>query len=126
MIYIRGHHLKILLDYSIAKENNTLELKKTELLSKIIQDGHDINFGLNVFNVFEQTLDSNESIALTDTIDDICKLCHKKDERACIELMSRGISATYDDKLELHFYNLKKKVYASEYLLKRLKKRGFS
>ena len=128
MIYLRGHHLRLLSSYILAKKSpfRYLENKKIRIIKSAVEEGHTKTHGLHIIEILEKALNPNEKIKLVDTIDNICETCNKKSERACREFIPYDFSATSDDRAELHFYGLQKRIYTSKFLQKRLLEKGLS
>ena len=128
MIYLRSHHLRLLSSYILAKKSpfGYLENKKIRIIKSAVEEGHTKTHGVHIIEILEKALDLNEKIKLVDTIDNICETCDKKSERACREFIPYDLSATSDDRAELYFYGLQKRVYTSKFLQKRLSEKGFS
>ena len=126
MIYLRGHHLRLLYGYTIAKKSHfSLENKKKSIVLAAIGDGHGEAHGLHIINVLENALNPYAKIKIVDTIDDICQTCGGKSNKACREFIPYEISATSDDRSTLHYYGLSKRVYTSKFIQKRLLEKGY-
>jgi hypothetical protein len=115
----------LLYNYIIARKSSfSLKNKKDNIIRCSIEDGHGKAHGLNIIKILERTLDSDQKIKLIDTIDDICKTCNRKNEKACKEFIRYGVSATSADRGELYFYGLKRGAYTSEFIQRRILERG--
>lgn len=126
-IRLRGHHLRILYHYSSAYTSpNKYLLTSLEegTIYTSIRDGHSRDHGVNIVETMKKALKPDTKIQLTDTLDDICATCNNKTREECKEFIPYGVSATADDRGVLYFYNLKKRVYTSDFIIKRLLKKG--
>lgn len=123
---LRGHHLILLYGMMMAKEKGEkpYSRKKVKLAGTAVRDGHPREHGENMGTVLEKALDPEEHIILTDTIDDICETCDRKDERECVEFILYDISAACEDRSVLHFYSLQRRRYTSRFIQKRIRERG--
>lgn len=125
MIYLRGHHLRLLYGYMHARNNEfSLQVKKERILATAIDEGHSISHGKNIIETLEKVFEPGAKIQVLDSIDDICSSCDRRNERACKEFIPYGISATADDRGTLGFYGLQKKIYTTEFLQKRILEKG--
>lgn len=133
IVKLRGHHLRILYDYAYFayyhKDNPKLrkfrtELKDERVIESATESGHSKKHGINATKVLKKAVESGVRIKLTDTLDDICATCNDRNKKSCKEFIPYDISAAADDRGTLHYYGLKKREYASEFIIKRLLKKG--
>lgn len=121
MIYLRGHHLRLLRGYVLAgRSDESLQRKKEAIIKNSINDGHGRLHGLNIIETLEGILYSNEKVKLIDTVDDICETCDRVDDVRCNMFVPNDVSATSDDRGELYFYGLQRRVYTVKYVMKKL------
>jgi hypothetical protein len=101
----------------------SLENKKNAIIQSAIEEGNKKEQGLHSINILEKALNQKEKIKIVDSLDDICKTCNKRNNKSCKELIPYGISATSDDRAELHSYGLTRRVYTSKFIQRRLLER---
>lgn len=127
-IRLRGHHLRILRYYadvySIDPDEERLRKLHDSAIYNSRSGGHSRNHGVNIVETMKKAFKQGTKIQLTDTLDDICVTCNYKTREECKEFIPYGVSATSDDRGVLHFYNLQKRVYTSDFIVKRLLKKG--
>lgn len=133
IIYLRGHHLRILYDYAYFafyhKDNPKLRelrtgLKDERVIDSAVESGKSKKCGINATKVLKKAVEPSIKIKLTDTLDDICAPCKHRKKKQCREFIPYDISAASDDRGTLHYYGLKKREYTSEFVIKRLLKKG--
>ncbi|MBM3200155.1 DUF1284 domain-containing protein [Candidatus Woesearchaeota archaeon] len=124
-ITLRGHHLRILHSYATRMDNPArIKIKDELVLHAAVDDGHSKKHGYNIISVIKKVFQPKTKIKLTDTLDDICQTCNYKTRKSCKEFIPYDVSAASDDRATLHFYELKKSVYNSETLVKKVLKKG--
>lgn len=132
IVYLRGHHLRILYDYAYFayyhKDNPKLrnfrtELKDNRVIKSAIESGKTKKHGINATKVLKKAVELGVKIKLTDTLDDICATCKDRKKKICKEFIPYDISAAADDRGTLHYYGLKRREYTSEFIVKRLLKK---
>lgn len=112
--------------YANLKGNELrIKIKDEFVLQNTVENGRfSKEHGYNIIDVIKKALQPKVKIKLTDTLDDICQTCNSKHKKVCKEFIPYEVSATSDDRATLHFYGLKKRAYTSEYLVKRVLKKG--
>ena len=125
MIVLRGHHLRLLYGYMLAKGNPySLQIKKEAIIQASVDAGHSRRHGQNTIDMLEKALVPEESISLIESIDDICQSCNSRLQKRCTDFIPYDISAASDDRGTLYFYGLKPGVYPSGFIQERLVKIG--
>lgn len=125
MITLRGHHLHSLYNYlQVYKNDFSRRNFESDAIQANMASGKSLKTALNSLDVLKKALNPKEKIKLTDTLDDICEQCRFKIRKRCREFIRYDVSAASEDRAVLHFYGLKKRAYTSEYIKKRILKKG--
>lgn len=121
IVYLRGHHLRMLRSYATRIGNETrIKIKDYMVLEAAVEDGHSKKHGYNTIGVMKKALQPKTKIMLTNMLDDVCVTCNHKNRKMCKEFIPYDVSAASDDNATIHYYGLKKTTYTSKTLVKRL------
>jgi len=122
VIILRGYHLKILHSYLKYNGNESgIQMKDEKVIKTAVEDGYSKKMGMNIVSVMKEAMQSDVKIKLTDTLDDICVLCNKKNTKECKEFIPYGISVAAYDGVVLHNYGLQKRTYKSSTIKEKLR-----
>ncbi len=114
IITLRGHKLRMLHSYlKYNGDESRIQMKDEKVIRTAVEDGYSKKMGMNIVSVMKEAMQPDVKIRLTDTLDDICALCNKKNTKECKEFIPYGISVAASDRAVLHDYGLQKITYKS-------------